>query len=193
MNASRKSKRISRDQWLRTALGLFARSGEEGLRVEKLARELDIAKSGFYWHFKDREDFLEKLLAYWSHEYTEVVTKNPLLLMAEPRQRLLMIMTLVFEQNLIEFDAAMQVWSNKDPAIAKKVRKVVDMRLRFISTALRELGFEGDDLTMRARTFLGYITSERQIFGPNKAASSRCREHYLDMLLAKAGTTKKKR
>jgi AcrR family transcriptional regulator len=183
MNANRKSKRVSRDQWLRTALDLFARSGEEGLRVEKLARELGIAKSGFYWHFKGREDFLQQLLAYWAHEYTEVVTLNPLLLMAEPRQRLLMIMTLVFEQNLIEFDAAFQVWSNKDPAITKKVRKVVDMRLRFISTALAELGFEGDELAMRARTFLGFITSERQIFGPNKVVSARHREQYLDMLL----------
>lgn len=185
MNTSRKSRRVSRDQWLKTALDRFAKTGEEGLRVEVLARELGIAKSGFYWHFKDRDDFLKQLLAYWSHEYTEVVTKNPLLLMAEPRQRLLMIMTLVFEQNLIEFDAAFQVWSNKEPEIAKKVRKVVDSRLRFAGTALEELGFKGDDLKMRTRAFIGFITSERQIFGPNKAASSRHREQYLDMLLAK--------
>jgi len=186
MNRPGKSKRVTRDQWLKTALDLFGKSGEEGLRVEKLARELGIAKSGFYWHFSDREDFLEHLFAYWSHEYTEIVTSNPLLVMAEPRPRLLMIMTLVFEQNLIEFDAAMQVWSNKDPEVAKKVRKVIDMRLRFVTAAFAEQGFEGDELAMRARTFLAYITSERQIYGPSKAASSRHRERYLDMLLAAA-------
>lgn len=184
MNSGKKNTRVSRDQWLRVALDRFAKTGEEGLRVEKLARELGIAKSGFYWHFKDREDFLAQLLAYWSHEYTEVVTRNPLLLMADPRQRLRMIMTLVFEQNLTEFDAAMQVWSNKDPAIARKVRKVVDMRLRFVSTALAELGFEGDDLAARARVFLGYVASERQIFGANKALSARTRERLLDIVLA---------
>lgn len=151
--------------------------------MEKLAWELGIAKSGFYWHFKDREDFLAQLLTYWSHEYSEVVTRNPLLLMSAPRQRLLMIMTLVFEQNLTEFEAAMQVWSNKDPKIAKKVRKVMDSRLRFVSTAFEELGFEGEDLAMRARLFLGYITSERQVYGSNKAASARHRERLLDMLL----------
>ena len=187
MSPATKKLRVSRDQWLKTALDRFAKTGEEGLRVEKLARELGIAKSGFYWHFKDREDFLSQLLAYWSHEYTEVVTLNPLLLTADPRQRLLMIMTLVFEQNLTEFDAAFQVWSNKDPAIARKVRKVVDMRLRFVATAMRELGFEGDELAMRSRVFLGYLTSERQVFGPNAAQSSRARESFLDMLLGDRG------
>ena len=123
------SKRITQDQWLSKALELFAKTGEGGLRVEKLARSLGVSKSGFYFHFNSREDFLQQLLDYWADEYTEVVTRNPLLLMTPPRERLLMISTLVFEQNLTEFDAAMQVWANKDPDIARQVRKVIDVRL----------------------------------------------------------------
>ncbi len=122
---SSNSKRITRDQWLSKALELFASTGEGGLRVENLARELGVSKSGFYFHFKDREDFLQQLLKYWAHEYTEVVTRNPLLLMTPARDRLTMIATLVFEQNLTEFDAAMLVWANKDPKIARKVRKAL--------------------------------------------------------------------
>ena len=178
-----RSKRVTREEWLSTALQLFAKTGEGGLRIEVLARTLDVSKSGFYFHFKDRDDFLQQLLAYWAHEYTEVVTKNPLLLMAPPRQRLLMISTLVFEQNLTEFDAAMYVWANKDPKIAKQVRKVTDMRLAFAGAAFAELGFEGDDLEMRTRVFLAHLSGERHLFGPNKKTAQRHRELRLKMFL----------
>jgi len=175
-------KRVTRDQWLSKALELFAKTGEEGLHVEKLSRALAISKSGFYFHFSDREDFLQQLLAYWAHEYTEVVSRNPLLLMTPARQRLSMIATLVFEQNLTEFDVAMQVWSNKDPKIARQVRKVVNMRMAFTRKAFVELGFEGDDMEMRARMFIALLTSERQVFGPSKKLSERYRERTLAML-----------
>ena len=180
---SRNSKRVTRDQWLTRALELFARTGEGGLRVEDLARSLGVSKSGFYFHFKDREDFLQQLLKHWAHEYTEVVTRNPLLLMTPPRERLVMISTLVFEQNLTEFDAAMHVWSNKDPHIAKKVRKVFAMRLAFAGKAFAELGFEGDDLEMRTRVFISALSGERQIFGANQKTAQRYRELRIKMLL----------
>ena len=180
---SSNSKRITRDQWLSKALELFASTGECGLRVENLARELGVSKSGFYFHFKDREDFLQQLLKYWAHEYTEVVTKNPLLLMTPARDRLMMIATLVFEQNLTEFDAAMLVWSNKDAQIARKVRKAFDMRLTFAGKAFAELGFEGDELEMRARVFIGFLSGERQIFGHNKKTAQRYRELRIKMLV----------
>ena len=179
----RDSRRVSRDQWLATALQLFAKTGEGGLRVEVLARTLAISKSGFYFHFKDREDFLQQLLAYWAHEYTEVITDNPLLLLTPARQRLMTIATQVFEQNLTEFDAAMLVWANKDPTIARQVRKVTDMRLAFAGKAFAELGFEGDDLEMRARVFLGHLSVDRQMFGSNKKVAQRHRELRLKMLL----------
>ena len=48
----------------------FATSRVESLRVERLAKHLGVAKSGFYWHFKDRHALLRKLLRYWVKEYT---------------------------------------------------------------------------------------------------------------------------
>ena len=41
------SKRVSREQWLAKALEMFASTGADGLKVEKLAKSLGVAKSGF--------------------------------------------------------------------------------------------------------------------------------------------------
>ena len=41
----------------------LARHGIESVRVEVLARDLGVSKGSFYWHFRDRSELLEKLLA----------------------------------------------------------------------------------------------------------------------------------
>ena len=51
--------------WLRAALAVFESEGIEGVRVERLARDLNVAKSGFYWHFKDRDQLYDELLGLW--------------------------------------------------------------------------------------------------------------------------------
>jgi hypothetical protein len=105
--------------------------------------------------------------------------------MTPPRERLRMIATLVFEQNLAEFDAAMLVWSNKDPQIARKVRKVMEIRQAFAGKALAELGFEGDELTMRAQFFIAHLSCERQMFGTSNKLAQRYRELRLEMLTSR--------
>ena len=178
-----KKMRVSRDQWLVKGLEIFSASGAEALRVEKLAKSLGVAKSGFYWHFRDRQDFLTQLLNYWAHEYTEVISENSMLTKLPPRQRLLEVMTLVFEQNLTEHDDAMQVWAKTNASTARKYRKVVNMRLDFVRTAFEELGFTGDELEMRTRVFVGFQSNERGIFGANKKSSRQYRQLRLDMLI----------
>jgi AcrR family transcriptional regulator len=180
-------KRVTREQWLSKGLELFAVSGAEGLRAEQLARELNTAKSGFYCHFKDRDNLLDQILDYWAHEYTEVITGNPMLQHLAARERLLLLMTMVYEQNLTEFDAAVDMWSRTNKLVARKRKRVIDMRLKFVRAAVKELGFNGDDLEMRARLLAGFQMGERQIFGSNTKASKQYRELRLRLLIGETG------
>ncbi|MHC4350247.1 MAG: TetR/AcrR family transcriptional regulator, partial [Planctomycetota bacterium] len=56
-----KAMRKSKAHWFQAALAALAREGIQGVRVERLARDLGVAKSGFYWHFRDRDDLLRGL------------------------------------------------------------------------------------------------------------------------------------
>lgn len=47
--------------WIKTGYALFAAEGLEGVRIERIAKELKLNKSGFYHYFGDRESFLEEL------------------------------------------------------------------------------------------------------------------------------------
>jgi AcrR family transcriptional regulator len=179
----RKEARVTREEWLGKALELFAVRGADGLRVEQLARSLDIAKSGFYCHFKGKDDLLDQLLDYWTTEYTEVITKNTKLLNLPARERLQLSMRMIFELNLTEHDAAIDIWSRRDAGVARTRQRVMNIRLKFFRDAFEELGFTGDDLEMRTRVCAVFQMGERQILGSGKASSVKYRNLRLKMLI----------
>lgn len=50
----------------REGLQAFSHGGVKAIRVEALARRLGCAKSSFYWHFKTKAQFVDRMLVYWS-------------------------------------------------------------------------------------------------------------------------------
>ena len=50
------------DIWIKTGYEILAIDGEQGLKVESLAKKVGISKSSFYHHFADLELFTETLL-----------------------------------------------------------------------------------------------------------------------------------
>jgi len=48
--------------WIENGYTLFAQDGLDGIQVERLAKVVNLNKSGFYHYFGDREFFLEELM-----------------------------------------------------------------------------------------------------------------------------------
>jgi len=184
--SARKQARVTRQEWLGKGLELFAVCGADGLRVEKLAKELDIAKSGFYCHFKGKDDLLDQILDHWARTYTEVITGDHELLNLPAKDRLLLAMQKVFELNLAEFDSAVDIWSRSDVRVARKWKQVMNIRLKFFRDAFEELGFHGDDLEMRTRVCAVFQMGERQALGSVKKVSEKYRNLRLEMLIGES-------
>ena len=165
-----KSKRVSKTEWLDKALEVLETKGVEGVRVEGLARQLGIAKSGFYWHFKDRQDLLKQMLDYWAHEFTAVVTQNPELNQGNPEQRLEQTMRMIQEYGLTRLEVVIRAWAQSDPIAARVLNKVYEMRLDFLREIFKDMGFRGDELEMRTQLFTCYHTWESSMFGKQPKA-----------------------
>jgi hypothetical protein len=52
----------------------------------------------------------------------------------------------------------------QDKAADKIVKKASKLRLEYVSNTLKELGFEGDDLAMRAMLYIAYHSWETTVF-----------------------------
>jgi AcrR family transcriptional regulator len=155
---------VSKAEWQEAGLKAISEGGISAITIEGLARSLGINKSGFYWHFKNRDDLLRQLLEYWTHEITEVISENPEILKIEPRQRLVRIAEMILDYDLNRYEMGIRHWAMQDAGAARAVKKVNQLRLDFIGKAFSELGFTGEDLEMRSMLFVGYHSSESIIF-----------------------------
>ena len=159
-----KIKRVSKEQWLSKALDTLESSGVEAVKIERLAKAFGISRSGFYWHFENRQDLLEHLLDYWVRQYTGVVTDNSDVAKLDPKKRLLTTMEMIRDKQLTKYDLAMNSWARLDSHAHKVVRKVVKTRLDYLRVIFAEIGFEGDELEMRTRLFVCYHSWEDTMF-----------------------------
>lgn len=159
-----KSGRVSRDDWLTRGLQVLAAEGVQGIRIERLARDLNVAKAGFYWHFRDRQELLESMLEHWSSEFTVVITDNQDMRLLAPEQRLYQTMVAILENDLAKYELAIRSWAAHDPAADKVLRRVYADRMEFARQMFSELGFRGRELEMRTRLFLCYDTWDQATF-----------------------------
>ena len=63
LNMSKKtvSRGVSKAEWLEAGLEFLAQGSVSTMTIGGLAKQLGITKSGFYWHFKNRDELLRGL------------------------------------------------------------------------------------------------------------------------------------
>jgi|GEM_PF-2339856 len=150
--------RVSKSQWLDTALEVLAADGVGSVRITALAKMLNISKSGFYWHFENREDLLEEMKNYWIDEFSQQIISQVLKQENSPEKNLLSAVEIIRNRQGGKFDLAFTSWARHDPMVRELVDQVRDMRISFVRKLLAAAGFTGDELEARARLFVVYFS-----------------------------------
>jgi AcrR family transcriptional regulator len=164
MKNQKLSKRVSKADWLEKALEILETEGIDYVKIERLSKELNVSRSGFYWPFENRQALINEMIKYWGNEFTSVVTSNKKLLTLYPKERLYRTIKFIIENNLTQLELPMRACAETDPVAKKLVNQVYQMRLEFIRSTLTEMGFEGEDLEMRTHLFVCYHTWEGNMF-----------------------------
>jgi AcrR family transcriptional regulator len=123
--------------WIEAGMARLASDGIESVRIELLARDLRVSKGSFYWHFRDREDLLGKILARW--EQGERDRLQPDGHAAELRWAWFIEQN--SSQGRVRMELATRAWARKDEKVAACVATADKERTRFIADVLREIGF----------------------------------------------------
>jgi AcrR family transcriptional regulator len=126
------------DNWLRDAENRLAQHGIESVRVEVLARDLGVSKGSFYWHFRDRNELLEKLLARWEDAEIDWLNAEA---SAAAASRWANFIARTANADRMRLEVALRNWSRADERVAARVAAVEKRKSRLIADILQEIGF----------------------------------------------------
>jgi AcrR family transcriptional regulator len=145
---------LTKEDWINTGWVLMANQGVAAVKIEVLARQLQVSKGSFYWHFKNRRELLEGILQRWENEtlwLIEQSQKEP-----TPEKQLIKMFALGEELcNQPDPETAIFIWANQEPAIQQRVRIVETKRVNYLNQLLQDYGFEPAEARHKAE--IGYF------------------------------------
>lgn len=146
--------RGSADMWLDCAYESLLEGGVEAVRILPLAKKLNLARTSFYWFFRDRDELLNALVARWEEKNTgNWVTRNEAYA-DSICEAMLNIFDCWFDDSLFDtrFEAAIRNWAQQSPEITRLIQKDDALRIEVLTATFVRFGYDADVADVRART-----------------------------------------
>jgi AcrR family transcriptional regulator len=158
--------------WVSEGMALLAESGVDAVRVERLADRLATSKASFYWHFRDRPDFLQAVLDSWRNQASRNIPDRTQQTGWDRLRRLMDLPTLGDPSGFgASVELAIRHWAKSDPAAREVVSDVDRLRLAHIGAFLAG-SLPADPVDIKARAFLAYAGLLAEAFGAEPVAGA---------------------
>jgi AcrR family transcriptional regulator len=153
------SQKLGRQDWIDAGLIVLAQSGVDAVRVEPLAKTLNVTKGSFYWHFKNRDALLDAVLEEWANLTTySVIERVEALNEENATQKLLSLFEIAVEDDgkndgLSDgrLENAIRAWATNDVRVATVLAQVDQQRLDYTKNLFEKIGFLPLESLVRAR------------------------------------------
>ncbi len=151
---------LDRNAWIKGALSALADEGPTGLRIELLAKKLQVTKGSFYWHFKDRRDIVDAVLDEWKAGRIRDIRKQTTAL---PGQELAALRHTIDVYSAgrnrrgLPIELAVREWARRDARAAAVVEEVDAERLVCAARLFAALGVPADQASARSVLLYAYV------------------------------------
>lgn len=159
-----KQANLTADDWAAAALDAIARGGLAAVSVESLARELNVTKGSFYWHFRSRQALIQAALALWEKSETDDIFALAQTI-DDPRKRLNAVFREATTSSRTGRLMLALAAASDDPVIGEFIRRVTKRRLEFVRDCYVALGQAPEEArrwaTFAYSTFVGGLQLAR--------------------------------
>jgi AcrR family transcriptional regulator len=151
--------RLDRRGWVDAGIEILSSKSVDAVRVEVLARALNISKGSFYWHFKNREDLLDGMLEEWEARQGDWNIGGEGV--SNPVERWARLFELLSQPGYARLEMAISSWARQDGKVAVRVANADRKRSAYLSRVFREIGFTASQATEWANAamllYLGWM------------------------------------
>jgi AcrR family transcriptional regulator len=150
MEKKQAAQKLDRQQWISVGLQVLAESGIDDVRVEPIAKLMNVTKGSFYWHFKNRDDLLSAILQEWVNTETHGLIDRVESIGGDATIKLLHLFEFATQING-RLENAMRGWAIRDPLVATMVLTVDCDRLAYTKKLFLAVGFNPFEAEIRAQ------------------------------------------
>jgi len=149
----------SRQEILRTAARLFQQQGYDATSMNDVAAALKLSKGGLYHHFQSKDEILFDLMDH-AMDITQERVINPVRDIADPEERLRMLIRLHIEVVLSVRDREITVMLHENHPLSPSLRRRINTRkkdyVHFVENLIAEV--------QRARQSKGIVSPQAAAF-----------------------------
>lgn len=149
------AKRLSSHDWVREAIKVLLARGVDEVKVDRLAKSLAITRGSFYWHFKSREELLDRVLEVWDTRHAAFLEEWSSEVDGQPGLRLWKLMNLWVRRDkrvyFPEWHAALQSWAKKSAKVSAMYRRQEKAQVQALARMFAKLGYDEIEAPARAR------------------------------------------
>jgi AcrR family transcriptional regulator len=178
---------LTPEAWIDAATDVLVDRGIDHVRVDVLAGELGVTRGSFYWHFRDREDLLRRVLAAWKERATEQLTARLAQAHDDPREQLADASTLPFRgraaTRAARIELAIRAWARRDAMAREAVDAADAARIAYHEQLFAALGHAADEAHARAFALYGYEVAESLLHRQGSAEQRAARRRFVLALL----------
>lgn len=150
MVKKKESIKLAKQDWIDLGRRVLAQKGVDSVRVEPLAKLLNVTKGSFYWHFKNREELLEAILQDWVNRETGGIIERVESRASDASTKLLHLLEIAIQDGG-QFENAIRSWATNDLKVATTLDQIDRRRLDYTKTLFLEMGFTPFEAMVRAR------------------------------------------
>jgi AcrR family transcriptional regulator len=178
---------LTPETWIEAATQVLVDQGIDHVRVDVLAGQLGVTRGSFYWHFRDRDDLLRRVLAAWRERSTTQLTQRLESAHTDPRQQIHDVISLPFRgrsaARAARIELAIRAWARRDELARAAVDEVDARRIAYIAQCFSALGFAIAEARSRAFLLYAYEVAESLLARQGTAAQKKERSALLQRLV----------
>ncbi|MBL8326356.1 MAG: helix-turn-helix transcriptional regulator [Rubrivivax sp.] len=179
---------LTPETWIEAATEVLVDQGIDHVRVDVLATQLGVTRGSFYWHFRDREELLRRVLQAWRERATEALTRRLESAGHDPREQLRDAASLPFRgraaAKAARIELAIRAWARRDAMAREAVDEADAARLAHHERILAALGFGAEEARARAFLMYGYEVAESVLHRQGSTAERERRRELVQRLVS---------
>jgi len=178
---------LTPESWIDAATEVLVDRGIDHVRVDMLAIQLGVTRGSFYWHFRDREDLLRRVLQTWSERTTEQLTRRLEQSKGDALEQLRDVISLPFRgrsaARAARIELAIRAWARRDAMARQAVDAADATRIAYHEQVLQALGLPPEQAKLRAFLVYSCEVAESLLHRQGTAEERSARRNLLEQLI----------